>query len=226
MTRTSRASCFAGTGCRSAPGSTCSSSAGIGRPGERPAPVQARLHRGGEPLEEMKKPTIASIHGACLGLGAELALACDLRVMAERCPVRAAGDEARPDPGRRRVEPAARDRRARQRQGADHDRPRDRCRGGAIGWASRTVLCRASELERVTEELVEELLAAAPLAVGLAKGVLDAVAKPTLGASLELEVTTQQTLIASAGLPRGGRGVHGEAQAGLDAQLKRARVSA
>jgi enoyl-CoA hydratase/carnithine racemase len=44
---------------------------------------------------------------------------------------------------------------------------------------------------------VDELLAAAPLAVGTAKGVLDAVAKPTLGASLELEVTTQQSLVGS-----------------------------
>src|SRR3954447_6999580 len=34
-------------------------------------------------LEEMPKPTIAQIHGACLGGAFELALACDFRVMAE-----------------------------------------------------------------------------------------------------------------------------------------------
>ncbi len=34
-------------------------------------------------LEEMTKPVVAQIHGACLGLGAEIALACDLRVMAD-----------------------------------------------------------------------------------------------------------------------------------------------
>jgi len=33
-------------------------------------------------LEEMPKPTIAQIHGACLGGAMELALACDLRTMA------------------------------------------------------------------------------------------------------------------------------------------------
>ena len=32
--------------------------------------------------EDMAKPTIAQIHGACLGGAAELALACDMRVMA------------------------------------------------------------------------------------------------------------------------------------------------
>src|SRR5437588_303798 len=34
-------------------------------------------------LEEMTKPTIAQIHGACLGGAMELALACDMRTMAE-----------------------------------------------------------------------------------------------------------------------------------------------
>src|ERR671922_1481542 len=34
-------------------------------------------------LEEMPKAVIAQIHGPCLGLGAELALACDIRVMAD-----------------------------------------------------------------------------------------------------------------------------------------------
>ena len=34
-------------------------------------------------LEAMPKPTIAQIHGACLGGAMELALACDLRVAAD-----------------------------------------------------------------------------------------------------------------------------------------------
>ena len=34
-------------------------------------------------LEQMPKPTIAQIHGACIGGAMELALCCDMRVMAE-----------------------------------------------------------------------------------------------------------------------------------------------
>ena len=147
-------------------------------------------------LEEMKKPVIAKIHGACLGLGAELALACDLRVMAG--DVKFGLPETKlgliPDVGGSSRLPAV----------AGLGNAKDLIMTGRaigaddafrMGIANR--VAPDGELERVTEELVEELLAAAPLAVGLAKGVLDGVAKPTLGASLELEVTTQQSLISS-----------------------------
>jgi enoyl-CoA hydratase/carnithine racemase len=154
-------------------------------------------------LEEMKKPTIASIHGACLGLGAELALACDLRVMAD--DVQFGLPETKlgliPDVGGSSRLPAI----------AGLGNAKDLIMTGRaigsdealrMGIANR--FAEAGELERATDELVEELLAAAPLAVGLSKGVLDAVARPTLGASLELEVTTQQTLIDSADFREAG----------------------
>jgi enoyl-CoA hydratase/carnithine racemase len=147
-------------------------------------------------LEEMKKPTIAQIHGACLGLGAELALACDLRVMAD--DVQFGLPETKlgliPDVGGSSRLPAiaglgnAKDLIMTGRAIGAEDAYR-------MGIANR--VARDGELERVTEELVQELLAAAPLAVGLSKGVLDGVAKPTLATSLELEVTTQQTLVDS-----------------------------
>jgi enoyl-CoA hydratase/carnithine racemase len=147
-------------------------------------------------LEEMKKPVIAQIHGACLGLGAELALACDLRVMAD--DVKFGLPETKlgliPDVGGSSRLPAV----------AGLGNAKDLIMTGRaigaddayrMGIANR--VARDGELERVTQELVGELLAVAPLAVGLAKGVLDGVAKPTLGTSLELEVTTQQTLVSS-----------------------------
>ena len=62
-----------------------------------------------------------------------------------------------------------------------------------IGAANR--VAPAADLERTTQELVDELLAASPLAVGYAKRLADGVAKPTLAASLEQEVTYQQILV-------------------------------
>jgi enoyl-CoA hydratase/carnithine racemase len=147
-------------------------------------------------LEEMKKPVIAKVHGPCLGLGAELALACDLRVMAE--DVQFGLPEVRlgliPDVGGSSRLPAivglgnAKELIMTGRSiGIDE--------AHRIGLANR--VAPVDELEAATQSLIDELLAGAPLAVGLSKGVMDAVAKPTLGASLELEVTTQQTLVGS-----------------------------
>jgi enoyl-CoA hydratase/carnithine racemase len=147
-------------------------------------------------LEEMKKPVVASIHGACLGLGAELALACDLRVVADDLAFGLPEVKLGliPDVGGSSRLPAV--------VGLGNAKElimTGRSIGAAeahrIGAANR--VAPAADLEAATAELVEELLGAAPLAVGLAKGVLDGVAKPTLGASLELEVTTQQTLVSS-----------------------------
>jgi enoyl-CoA hydratase/carnithine racemase len=147
-------------------------------------------------IEEMPKPVIAQIHGPCLGLGAELALACDMRVMA--------GDalfglpEVKlgliPDVGGSSRLPAV------VGLGVAKElimtgRTIDAAECHRIGAANR--IAPAAELESETQALVDELLAAAPLASGLAKRVLDGVAKPTLAASLEQEVTIQQTLIAT-----------------------------
>ena len=63
-----------------------------------------------------------------------------------------------------------------------------------IGLANR--VAPAAELDASTEALAAELLAGAPRAVGLAKGVLDAAAKPALAATLEREVDAQEVLAA------------------------------
>ena len=147
-------------------------------------------------LEEMPKPVIAQIHGACLGLGAEIALACDLRVMAEDAlfglPETKLG--LIPDVGGSSRLPAV------VGLGVAKElimtgRTIDAAECYRIGAANR--VAPAAELEAATQSLVDELLAAAPLAAGLAKRVLDGVAKPTLAASLEQEVSIQQTLVAT-----------------------------
>jgi enoyl-CoA hydratase/carnithine racemase len=145
-------------------------------------------------LEEMAKPTIAQIHGACRGLGAELALACDMRVMAD--DVSFGLPEVRlgliPDVGGSTRLPAV--------VGLGNAKElvmTGRTIGGAechrIGLANRLV--PVSSLAAETQSLVDELLAAAPLAVGHSKLVLNGVARPTLAASLEQEVTIQQLLV-------------------------------
>jgi enoyl-CoA hydratase/carnithine racemase len=147
-------------------------------------------------LEEMPKPVIAQIHGACLGLGAEIALACDLRVMADDAlfglPETKLG--LIPDVGGSSRLPAV------VGLGVAKElimtgRAIDAAECHRIGAANR--IAPAGELEEATQSLVDELLAAAPLAAGLAKRVLDGVAKPTLAASLEQEVSIQQTLVAT-----------------------------
>jgi enoyl-CoA hydratase/carnithine racemase len=65
----------------------------------------------------------------------------------------------------------------------------------------------ADALDQATEELVGELLACAPVAVGLAKQVLDAAAKPALKATLELEVALQALCAQTEDVKEGTRAV-------------------
>lgn len=143
-------------------------------------------------LEEMTKPVVAQIHGACLGLGAELALACDLRVMAD--DVKFGLPETKlgliPDVGGSSRLPAV--------VGLGNAKEL-LMTGRTIGAEECHRIGAANRIgsEHTTDELVNELLAASPLAVGYAKRLADGVAKPTLAASLEQEVTYQQILVAT-----------------------------
>jgi enoyl-CoA hydratase/carnithine racemase len=139
--------------------------------------------------EEMTKPTVASIHGVCLGGALELALACDLRVLASDAFVGL--PETRlglvPDVGGS----------SRLPQVVGVGRAKELIMTGRVigaadaerfGLANRV----ADDVEAATDELVGELLACAPLAVGLAKRLIDASARPALSTTLELEVAAQE----------------------------------
>ncbi len=152
--------------------------------------------------EEMTKPTICQIHGACIGGAMELALACDLRVIDAHAVI--GMPETRlgliPDVGGSSRLPAVVGLgRAKELimtgkliSGAEAER---------IGLANR--VAPADELDAATQTLVDELLVCAPVAVGLAKRVLDAAAKPALAATLELEVTMQERCAATADFAEG-----------------------
>jgi enoyl-CoA hydratase/carnithine racemase len=152
--------------------------------------------------EEMTKPVICQIHGACIGGAMELALACDMRVMAADALV--GMPETRvgliPDVGGS----------SRLPQIVGLGRAKElimtgRLIGGEeaerIGLANR--VAPAEELEAATQALVDELLACAPVAVGLAKRVMDASARPALSATLELEVAMQERCARSADYAEG-----------------------
>ena len=152
--------------------------------------------------EEMTKPTICQIHGACIGGAMELALACDLRVIAADALV--GMPETRigliPDVGGSSRLPAV----------VGLGRAKELIMTGKliggeeaerIGLANR--VAPAAELDDATAALVDELLACAPVAVGLAKRVMDASAKPALSTTLELEVAMQERCAATADFGEG-----------------------
>ena len=154
--------------------------------------------------EEMTKPTICQIHGACIGGAMELALACDLRVMAADAVI--GMPETRigliPDVGGS----------SRLPQVVGLGRAKEMVMTGKmIGGdeAERIGLVnRVATIEKLgpeTQKLIDELLACAPVAVGLAKRVMDASARPALAATLELEVAMQERCARSADFAEGAK---------------------
>jgi enoyl-CoA hydratase/carnithine racemase len=155
-------------------------------------------------LEEMTKPTICQIQGGCIGGAMELALACDMRVMAEDavCGLVETRVGLIPDVGGCSRLPAV------VGLGVAKElimasKIIDGREAHRIGFANR--IAPAEELDAATDGLVNDLLACAPRAVGLAKRVIDAAAKPALAATLEQEVTAQELCAASDDFTEGTR---------------------
>src|SRR4051812_620571 len=155
-------------------------------------------------LEEMAKPTICQIHGGCIGGAMELALACDMRVMAEDavCGLVETRVGLIPDVGGSSRLPAVVGL-GRAKEMIMASKIIDGREAHRIGFANR--IAPAEELDAATDGLVNELLACAPRAVGLAKRVMDAAAKPALAATLEQEVTAQEILAGSEDFAEGTR---------------------
>jgi enoyl-CoA hydratase/carnithine racemase len=159
------------------------------------APIREQLLDCANLCEEMTKPTICQLHGACIGVALEIAMACDFRVVTSDCQF--ALPEVKlgiiPDVGGVSRLPAlvgltaAKDLVMTGRSfGADEARQ--------LGLVSR--LTEPAELELTTERLVDELSAGSWHAAGRAKRILDAAAHPALMQTLELEIVTQEYCIA------------------------------
>lgn len=145
-------------------------------------------------LERLELPTIALLHGHCLGLAFELALACDLRLAAAGTVLGL--PETRlgmiPDVGgttrlTRLVGPARAKElifTGRRFDAADAER-----------WGIVQYVVGRDDLEAKAGELAAEIALAAPLAVGMAKRVIDGLADVDRG--LMLEGWAQSQLFAS-----------------------------
>ena len=135
-------------------------------------------------LERLEVPTIALLHGYCLGLAMELALACDIRIAAEGTHMGL--PETRlgiiPDVGgttrlTRLVGPA----RAKELifTGRHFDM------AYAERWGIVNYVVPEDQLMAKAEELAAEISQAAPLAVGMAKRVIDGLSDIDRGLMLE-----------------------------------------
>ena len=146
--------------------------------------------------EAMPKPVVCQIHRACFGGALEVALGCDLRI---------ASDDAQlglpevkfgiiPDVGGSSRLPAVVGL-GRAKELIMTAATIDAAEAHRIGLLNR--VAGAAELEAATQALVDELLANSPVAVGRAKRVIDASARPALASTLEMEVAVQEYCVAA-----------------------------
>jgi enoyl-CoA hydratase/carnithine racemase len=146
--------------------------------------------------EQMPKPVVCEIHHTCVGGALEVALGCDLRISSDDS--RFGLPEVRfgiiPDVGGCTRLPAVVGL-GRAKELIMTGATIDAAEAHRIGLVNRVVA--AEGLEAATQGLVDELLANSPVAVGRAKRVIDASARPTLAQTLELEVSVQEYCVAA-----------------------------
>jgi enoyl-CoA hydratase/carnithine racemase len=146
--------------------------------------------------EQMPKPVICQIHHTCVGGALEVALGCDLRIAAEGSQFGL--PEVRfgiiPDVGGSTRLPAVVGL-GRAKELIMTARTIDAAEAHRIGLVNR--VAPAEELDSATQALADELLANSHVAVGRAKAVMDASARPMLAATLEMEVAIQEYCVAA-----------------------------
>jgi enoyl-CoA hydratase/carnithine racemase len=153
-------------------------------------------------LERLELPTIALLHGFCLGMAMEIALACDVRIAVEGTKLGL--PESRlgmiPDVGGttrlvRLVGPA----RAKELIFTG----RQISAAQAEAWGIVNYVVAEDELRDKADALVAEICQAAPLAVGMAKRVIDGLSDIDRG--LQLEGWAQSQLFNTADFMEGAQ---------------------
>jgi enoyl-CoA hydratase/carnithine racemase len=147
--------------------------------------------------ESMAKPVVCQIHRACIGGALEVALGCDLRIASSDSQLGL--PEVKfgiiPDVGGSTRLPAVVGL-GRAKELIMTARLIDAAEAERIGLVNRVVA--PEDLEQATQALIEELTANSHIAVGRAKRVIDASARPALAQTLEMEVAVQEYCVAAA----------------------------
>jgi enoyl-CoA hydratase/carnithine racemase len=147
--------------------------------------------------ETMAKPVVCQIHRTCVGGALEVALGCDLRVASSDAQLGL--PEVKfgiiPDVGGSTRLPAVVGL-GRAKELIMTGRLIDAAEAERIGLVNRVVA--PEQLERATQDLIDELLASSHVAVGRVKRVIDASARPALAQSLEMEIAVQEYCVAAA----------------------------
>ena len=130
-------------------------------------------HRVMERLESLRQPTIAALNGIAYGGGLELALACDLRLAADHVKLAAPEVGIATVPGwgmTTRLATVIGPARAKHMilTGLPIDAER------AASWGLVSEVVPAAELDAATDELAARIAAQAPVAVQVAKELIDA----------------------------------------------------
>jgi 2-oxoglutaroyl-CoA hydrolase len=133
-----------------------------------------------------RKPVIAASRGYCFGVGFELALACDFRVVSKTCLY------ALPEQRLGQIPGSGGAARLQKMVGIARAKDivmRSRRLGGrqAYEWGIATECVADSKLEATTDALVEELLGFPPLAQRTAKKLLNDTEDANLSLAIELE---------------------------------------
>ena len=159
--------------------------------------------------ESMAKPVVCQINRACIGGALEVALGCDLRIASSDSQLGL--PEVKfgiiPDVGGSTRLPAVVGL-GRAKELIMTARLIGAEEAERIGLVNRVVA--PEDLERATQELVDELTANSHIAVGRAKRVIDASARPALAQTLEMEVAVQEYCVAAA---REAAAAHAEPEA-------------
>ena len=146
--------------------------------------------------EEMAKPVVCQIHRSCVGGALEVALGCDLRIASSDAQLGL--PEVRfgliPDVGGCTRLPAVVGL-GRAKELVMTARLIDAAEAERIGLINRVVA--PEELGQATQALVDALLSNSPVAVGRAKRVIDAAARPALSQALEMELSVQEYCVAA-----------------------------